>query len=154
MIASRETTTTHEVKATLSTLWVFVMLNMVFADIVGLLNPGTLEEMMAMKPAQALLLVFAILLEIPMAMVVLSRVLRYRANRWANIIASVITMLYVIGFGNTSLTYLFFAAIEVACLVFIVWYAWTWTERAATLESANDGQAKPRNASTIAPHRA
>jgi hypothetical protein len=37
-------------KEKLSTLWIFVMFNMVFADIVGLLNPGTLEEMMAMKP--------------------------------------------------------------------------------------------------------
>jgi hypothetical protein len=37
----------------LSTLWVFVMFNMVFADIVGFLNPGVLEEMIAMKPVQS-----------------------------------------------------------------------------------------------------
>jgi len=118
-------------KERLSTLWIFVMFNMVFADIIGFLNPGALEMMMAMKPAQELLLVFAILLEIPIAMIVLSRVLKHRANRWANIIAGVITILFVIGGGNTSLTYTFFATIEVICLLLIVWYAWRWTEQEA-----------------------
>jgi hypothetical protein len=119
----------EEMKARLSTLWVFVMFNMVFADIVGFLNPGTLEEMIAMKPAQGLLLAFSILLEIPIAMIVLSRILKYRANRWANIIASSTTILWVIGGGNTSVSYIFFATIEVACMVLIIWYAWQWTEQ-------------------------
>lgn len=51
-------------KVRLSTLWVFVMFNIVFADIVGFLNPGTLEEMIAMKPTQGVLLAFSMLLEI------------------------------------------------------------------------------------------
>lgn len=115
----------------LSTFWIFVVSNMVFADIVGFLNPGTLEEMMAMKPNQGLLLVFSILLEIPIAMIVLSRVLSYRANRFANILAGVITILWVIGGGNTSLSYAFFATIEVACMAYIVWCAWKWVESKA-----------------------
>jgi hypothetical protein len=121
-------TTGEDMKVRLSTLWVFVMFNMVFADIVGFLNPGTLENMMAMEPPPGLLLVFSILLEIPIAMIVLSRILRYRANRWANIIAGVITILFVSGFGNTSLSYIFFATIEIACMLLIIWYAWKWTE--------------------------
>lgn len=119
-------------KVKLSTLWVFVMFNMVFADIIGFLNPGTLEEMMAMKPAQGLLLAFSILTEIPIAMIVLSRLLKYRANRWANIIAGVLTILWVIGGGSTTITYLFFATIEVVCMVFIIWSAWKWTEHEAS----------------------
>ena len=75
---------------------------------------------------QGLLLVFSILLEIPIAMIFLSRVLKYRANRWANIIAGVITILFVIGGGNPSLSYRFFATIEVVCMSLIVWYAWKW----------------------------
>ena len=121
----------EDMKVRLSTLWVFVMFNMVFADIVGFLNPGTLEEMIAMKPDQGLLLAFSLLLEIPIAMIVLSRLLPYRANRWANIIAGVITILWVIGGGNTSISYIFFATIEVACMLLIVWYAWRWTEQEA-----------------------
>jgi hypothetical protein len=131
MNTSKKTTGMEDMKVKLSTLWVFVMFNMVFADIVGFLNPGALEEMIAMKPAQGLLLVFSILLEIPIAMIVLSRLLKYRANRWANIIAGVITILYVIGGGNASVSYIFFATIEVACMLLIVWYAWKWTEQEA-----------------------
>jgi len=119
----------EDMKVRLSTLWVFVMFNMVFADIVGFLNPGTLEEMIAMKPDQGLLLAFSLLLEIPIAMIVLSRLLPYRANRWANIIAGVITILWVIGGGNTSISYIFFATIEVACMLLIVWYARRWTDQ-------------------------
>lgn len=131
MNTNQKITGMEDMKEKLSTLWIFVMFNMVFADIVGFLNPGALEMMMAMKPAQELLLVFSILLEIPIAMIVLSRVLKYRANRWANIIASVITILFVIGGGTISLTYIFFATIEVICLLLIVWYAWRWTEQEA-----------------------
>lgn len=131
MNTSKKNTGMSEMQVTLSTLWVFVMFNMVFADIVGFLNPGALEQMIAMKPAPGLLLVFSILLEIPIAMIVLSRLLKVRANRWANIIAGVITILYVIGGGNTSITYIFFATIEVACMLLIVWYAWQWTEEEA-----------------------
>jgi hypothetical protein len=121
----------EDMKVKLSTLWIFVMFNMVFADIVGFLNPGALEQMIAMKPAQGLLLVFSLLLEIPIAMIVLSRLLKHRANRWANIIAGVITILWVIGGGNTSVSYIFFATIEVACMLLIIWYAWKWTEQEA-----------------------
>jgi hypothetical protein len=115
-------------KEKLSTLWVFVMFNMVFADIVGFLNPGTLEKMMAMHPDQGVLLLFALFLEIPIAMVVLSRLLSHRANRWANSVASAITILWVIGGGNTSLPYIFFATIEVVCMAYIIWCAWQWVE--------------------------
>jgi hypothetical protein len=134
MNASKEATGMEDMRVRLSTLWVFVMFNMAFADIVGFLNPGALEEMMAMKPAQGLLLVFSILLEIPIAMIVLSRLLKRRANRWANITAGVITILWVIGGGTASVSYIFFATIEVACLLLIIWYAWSWRESAAQAE--------------------
>lgn len=126
----------EDMKVRLSTLWIFVMFNMVFADIVGFLNPGTLEEMMAMKPTQGMLLAFSILLEIPIAMIVLSRLLKYKANRWANIIAGALTILWVIGGGNTSASYVFFATIEVACMVLIIGYAWKWTEQEKTTRQA------------------
>lgn len=123
-------------KAILSTLWIFVMFNMVFADIVGFMNPGALEGIMTgtvgLEITQELLLVFSILLEIPIAMIFLSRVLKHGANRWANIVASVITILFVIGGGSTYLSYIFFATVEVACMIFIIWYAWTWPKPEAS----------------------
>jgi hypothetical protein len=32
--------------------------------------------------------------------------------------------------GKPALYYLFFSAIEIACLLFIVWKAWAWSEPA------------------------
>ena len=128
----------EDMKVRLSTLWVFVMFNMVFADIVGFLNPGALEEMMAMRPNQGMLLAFSILLEIPIAMIVLSRLLKYKINRWANIIAGAVTIVWVVGGGNTNVSYLFFATIEVVCMLLIIWYAWKWP---AQQLPANSGHA-------------
>ena len=130
MNTNNKTIEADDMKAKLSTLWIVVLFNMIFADIVGFMNPGALEEIMTgnvgIQITQELLLVFSILLEIPIAMVFLSRVLKYRANRWANIIASVITILFVIGGGDTYLSYVFFATIEVTCMLLIIWYAWKW----------------------------
>lgn len=116
----------------LSTLWIFVLFNMVFADIVGFMNPGALEGIITgavgIEITQELLLVFSVLLEIPIAMIFLSRILKYRINRWANIVACVITTLFVIGGGSAYLSYLFFATVEVVCMLFLIWYAWTWRQ--------------------------
>ena len=74
-------------------------------------------------------MVTAVLMETAIAMVLLSRVLRYRANRWLNIISGLFHTLFVAWslIGETStIFYYFFAAIEIACTLFIVWYAWKW----------------------------
>ena len=62
-------------------------------------------------------------------MVLLSRVLKYRANHWANIIAGVIHTVAVFSSmfdGTPALYYMFFGTIEIGCTLFIVWYAWKW----------------------------
>jgi hypothetical protein len=119
-------------KARLSTLWVFVMLNMIFADILSFLSPGFLEEVSSgqaggVQITAEFLLVVAIVTEIAIAMVVLSRVLDYRLNRWANIGAAIVTAAYVIVGGSTAPHYLFFATTEVVGCALIVWFAWRWT---------------------------
>jgi Sec-independent protein secretion pathway component TatC len=136
MDTNKTITKMEDMKVKLSTLWIFVMFNMAFADIVGFMNPGALEDIMSggvgIEITQGLLLVFSLILEIPIAMIFLSRILKYRVNRWANIVASAITILFVIGGGNTSLSYMFFAAIEVVCMSLIVWFAWKWRNSAGT----------------------
>jgi len=102
---------------------------MVFADILGLLVPGALLDMAAgrvgVQVTQELLLVFAILLEIPIAMVFLSRTLKPAANRWVNTVAAVLTTVFVIGGGSPYLHYYVFEAAEVACMALIVWTVWS-----------------------------
>lgn len=120
-----------ETKAKLSTLWIFVMLNMIFADIFSFMHPGTLEQIMSghageIQITPEFLLAAAVLTEIPIAMVILSRVLAQRPNRIANIVAAVITIVYVIGGGSMTATYIFFATIEIVGMLCIIWFAWRW----------------------------
>jgi Sec-independent protein secretion pathway component TatC len=114
----------------LSTLWVVVMFNMIFADILSFMVPGELQKVMAGNTSvhltQGLLLVFAVLLEIPIVMIFLSRILRRTANRIVNVIACVITIAFVIAGGSMYLHYIFFAAVEGVCMIFIAWSAIRW----------------------------
>ncbi len=87
--------------------------------------------------AEGLVLGFAVLMETAIAMVLLSRVLKYRANRWANIIAGIIHTAAVflsLFVGTPALYYIFFATIEIACTLFIVWYAWKWPKQEAWVD--------------------
>ena len=75
------------------------------------------------------MLTIPIMMEIPIAMVILSRVLKYKVNRWANIIAGIIKTVAVFAsmfVGTPALYYMFFGTIEIATTSFIVWYAWNW----------------------------
>ncbi len=117
----------QEMKNRLSTFWIFIMINMAFADIIGLMVPGYLAKIVAGGPIDgtvvttSLLLIGAILLEIPTAMILVSRLAKYGLNRWLNIIAAVITIIYVAGMGSPTAIYWFFCSIEIlACLAVIV----------------------------------
>ncbi|WP_029192508.1 DUF6326 family protein [Paenibacillus harenae] len=118
------------VKVKLSTLWIIVMFNMAFADILSFITPGFMKDIvegtMEIQVNQGLLLVFAILIEIPIMMIFLSRALSYKINRWTNMIAAIITIIFVIGGGSAYLHYIFFASIETICLLIIIWNAWVW----------------------------
>ncbi len=131
MSTNSKTTPMEDVKAKLSTLWIFLMFNMVFADIFSFMYPGVLQQIMAgnadgTQVTPEFLLIAASVTEISIAMVFLSRLLKYGANRWANIIGGVITILWVIGGGSATLHYIFFSSIEVICALFIIWSAWKW----------------------------
>ena len=125
-------------KVILSTLWIFAMFNYLYADVYSLtFNPVLQKELTrelmsgyigSIQITQGFVLVTAVLMETAIVMVLLSRVLKYRANRWANIIAGAFHTLFVAWslFGGTTLYYAFFATMEIACTLFIVWYAWKW----------------------------
>lgn len=120
-----------DTKVLLSTLWIVVMINMLKADILSLNIPGAAEEL-ARTAASAgasipqLMLGGAIIMEMAIAMIILSRVLKCGINRWVNIIVSLITIGFVIGGGASYPHYIFIATVEVVCLVLIIWFAWKW----------------------------
>jgi hypothetical protein len=118
-----------DVKVLLSTLWIVVMINMLKADILSLYIPGALNEVARTAgetPIPLLMLGGAIMMEISIAMIILSRVLKYRVNRWANIITGLITIAFVVGGGSQYPHYIFVATVEVICLLSIIWFAWKW----------------------------
>ena len=126
MNTNKMTTIIKDNKVILSTLWVFAVLNYIYADIFTLFfNPEAHSATMT----QGVVLVFAVFMEIAIAMVILSRVLKYGLNRWTNIIAGLLHTAMV-GYSLSVQTplpfYMFFASIEIACTLFIVWYAWKW----------------------------
>jgi len=127
-------------KVILSTLWIFVTLNYLYCDVLSLMSAELLNALLTgevggINMNETTLLLAAVLMEIPIALVLLSRVLKYKANRWANIIAGLIKTIVMIGtlLMGVSYHYIFFATIEIATTIFIVWYAWTWTKPMTTI---------------------
>ncbi len=120
-------------KVILSTLWIFVMFNMAFADIIGFIEPGTLENIidqdMGFEITPALILIISLFQAIPIAMILVSRLFRRDVNRRLNIIASVLTLVYVLGGGDwESTSYFVFVFLEAVAMLVIIWLAWRWQE--------------------------
>ncbi len=139
-----KTTEMTDKRAILSTLWIFAMLNYLYCDVMSLMDPEFLKQYLTgnvggVHVTQGFLLGAAVLMEIPTAMVLLSRVLGYDANRWANIIAGFIMTVVqfsTLFFGSSpTIYYIFFSVLEIACTAFIVWFAWKWPNPEGHLEN-------------------
>ncbi|HXZ79394.1 MAG TPA: DUF6326 family protein [Terriglobales bacterium] len=132
----------ENIRVRLSMLWLFATLNYIYADVFFCV------DVLGSKKGSIGVIHFspgawvgiAVLMEIPMAMILLSRILKPRANRWANIVVGIIEtaavlltsfILPILKITGTSSYYLFFGTIEVACTSLIVWYAWRWSRETA-----------------------
>ena len=129
----------HDTNERLSLLWIFALLNYLYADVLALFafvgSPNSAPHL-----PQWALLGSAVLMEIPIAMILASRLLPFRANRLANIIAgSIMTLVngfltFVLPLANGDWhehmfpSYMFFGTIETVCTSVIIWRAWTWSE--------------------------
>ena len=104
------------------------MLNIAFADIVGFIHPSTLEKIIdgsfGFPVTPELLLVFSIFIEIPLMMIFLSLVLSDKTSHWLNILAVILTTLFVVGGGSATYSYFFFATVEISCMLAIIWFVW------------------------------
>ena len=131
----------HDSKERLSLFWIFALLNYLYADVIALFEiVGSPNLVDAPHLPPWALLGSAFLMEIPIAMIVACRLLPFRANRLANIIAGgVITLTnafltFVLPLTNGDFrdpiypAYVFFATIETVCTSVIIWQAWTWSE--------------------------
>jgi len=119
-----------DIKTKLSTLWIVIMLNLIFADILSimieLVNKNTLDIIGG--NVTTTMAIAAIITNIPILMIYFSRVLPYKSNRRLNIVAAFITIIYIVGGGSLLPHYLVIVGIEVLLLVSIIWIAWKWEE--------------------------
>ena len=117
----------------LSTLWLFILLNIIFRDIHQMTMKSHLEMLLTgfyngTEVTDTLMLIGGFLVEIPIAMVLFSRILRRRFNRPLNIIAGVLTSAVILFTPPSDMDDTFFLIIELAAIGVIVWKAWTWKE--------------------------
>jgi len=82
----------HDTKERLSLLWIFALLNYLYADVVALFAIAGTGNSFEPLPPWALM-ASAVLMEIPIAMIVASRLLSFKTNRLANIIAGTLLTL-------------------------------------------------------------
>ncbi|MFS4468522.1 DUF6326 family protein [Maribacter sp. 2210JD10-5] len=126
--------TISNVKNTLSILWIFLSVNYLFCDVFSLYLSESLKqlltgEMDGIAFTQEFLLTFAIIMEIPLLMIVLSSLLHYKWNRILNIAVGILMIIVQIGSlvtGKNTLHYLFFSSIEIIALTSIVFISWKW----------------------------
>ena len=135
-----------DMKVALPLLWVFMLLNYLYCDVLSLTDPANLKDVLAGHAAGGsvqitpeFLLASAVLMEIPMVMILLSRLLGHGAARWANVVAAAfMTLVQVgsLGVGTPTSYYLFFSAIEVGTLVLIAVLALRWVDPEPGLAAA------------------
>jgi len=126
MNANVKTSEMPDMRVRLSALWLFAILTYTYGDVVTLMDP---VKHGSIQLTEGFLLGGSIFMMIPITMVLLSRILQYRASRWASIIAGTImtAALPVTLFVSVpTMYYIFFTAIEITCTALIVWFAWKW----------------------------
>jgi hypothetical protein len=122
-----KSTTGIDPRIKLSLLWMFVIVNMAYADILSLMDPASIiRGIMAGNPLPAGgLLAGAIVMETSFAMVILPWILSYKVNRWVTIIIGV-SLIFQIVIGGHGPYYVFFETIESVCILLIIWLTWKW----------------------------
>ena len=117
-------------------LWTFLTVNYIYCDVFTLHLSDYLKAFLAgsvgsMQITQEFLLVFAVILQIPMLMIVLSKLLTFKLNKYSNIIAGIITtsvQTYTVTMGG-SLHYMFFSFFEICTGLLIIYLALTWKQQ-------------------------
>ena len=116
----------QDMKTRLSALWLFAMLTYTYGDVVTLMDP---VKHGSIQLTEGFLLGASVFMMIPITMVLLSRLLNYRSNRLASIVAGTVmtvSLILTLFAAVPTSYYLFFSIIEITCTSLIVLFAWKW----------------------------
>jgi hypothetical protein len=119
----------EDIQIKLSALWVALMLTYFLGDVLRIFSGDfTAGQIGGMQGTQAMYMVVAVLLVLPIFMVFLSLTLPHQANRWANIIVAILLFVFnLIGLpGYPSLYDKFLIAVSLVFNILTIWYAWKW----------------------------
>ena len=122
----------EDIQIILSALWIATMLTYLLGDVLrifsGDFKAGEMGSSGGMKMTQPMMLGIAVLMVIPIVMVVLTLILGYPVNRWANIIVAVFFFLFnLVGLPTYPSAYdKFLIAVSLAFNGMTIWYAWNW----------------------------
>ena len=127
----------EDVQIKLSALWVALMFIWQQGDVLRLYSgdfmPGGEDITSELISTEVMWLVSAIWMTIPVVMLFLSLTLKYKANRWSNIIVAIFfVVLNLIGLGSYPWGYdKFLIIVGFVFNILIVWYAWKWPKQEA-----------------------
>jgi len=133
----------------LSTLWVFAILNYLYADVMGHMDAAVLSTLLSgqvgsIRITPEFLFGAAALMETAILMVPISRLAPRAFSRWANIAVGTLHTAAVAGSmfvdGPPAAYYILFGSIEIACTVAIVILAIGWSARTQETRSAEAQQ--------------
>ncbi|MER0439697.1 DUF6326 family protein [Emticicia sp. W12TSBA100-4] len=129
-------------KTLLSTLWIFVTINYLYCDLIGLMDASLLKQYLTgnvegMKINENFLLAAGVLMEIPISMILFAKILKDKPNAIVNVVAASIktsVMILTLFLGKPTIYYLFFATIEISTTIFIFIYAIGWLKEINALK--------------------
>ena len=118
-------------KLKLSALWLFTLLNVIFRDIHQFTMKSHLEMLLTgyyngREVTEELMLIGGMVLEIPIAMVLFSLLLKRRYNRIANFVAVTISAVLFLIEPPSDLDDWFFKVIEFIAFIVILITTWRW----------------------------
>ena len=126
------------VKLKLAALWTSFMFLYIYVDYFHLYMPNSIGDILAGKMfvfdiTQVALLTGLASVTIPALMIFLSVALAAKVNRWTNIIVAAVYIPFTLFnlVGEAWMHMVFGAVIEVALLLLIISYAWTWPKQEA-----------------------
>ena len=128
-----------DMKLKLLTLWIFVFFNMIFRDLHEFGRPGLMQEIMTgivngVQITESLMLIGGFMIEIPLLMLPLTVLLKFKVNRLANLcIGTLMIPLMIFNYNRPDLDAIFFLMFEIAALLLIIWYAWRWSNNSDSL---------------------
>ncbi len=118
----------------LSYLWLFALLNYLYCDVVGIMDSSLLKQYLTghvngMEISASFLFAASILMEIPIAMMLISKFASFEFNKWSNLVAgSVMTIVQTstLLMGSPTAYYIFFSIIEIATTISICYISYNW----------------------------